>query len=65
MTFQIRPNGLGEIGFVDHQQIGLRNAGAAFARNFVAAGDVDDLDGVIGEFTAETGGQIVAAGFDE
>jgi len=43
----------------------LGDAGAAFARDFVTASDVDDVDGVIGEFAAEVGGQVVATGFDE
>lgn len=63
--FQIGADGLGEVGFVDDQQIGLSDSGAAFARNFVAAGDIDDLDGVVRQFAAETGGQIIAAGFDQ
>ena len=41
------------------------DAGTAFAWDFVATGNVDDLDGVIGEFTAETGGKIISAGFEE
>jgi len=56
---------LSQVRFVDDQQIGLRDAGAAFSRNFVAAGNVDDLDCVIRQFAAEARGQVVAAGFDE
>ena len=43
----------------------MGDAGTAFAWDFVAASDVDDVDGVVGEFAAEVGSQVVAAGFDE
>ena len=55
----------GEVDFVDDQEVALGDAGAAFARDFVAAGDVDDLDGEIREFPAEAGGEVVATGLDE
>jgi hypothetical protein len=62
---EVRADRLGEISFVDHEEVGLRNAGTAFARNFVAAGDIDNIDSVIGKFTTEMGGQIIPAGFKE
>src|SRR5215510_9156041 len=33
-----------EIDFVDHEQVGTRDARAAFGRNLVAGGDVDDIE---------------------
>ena len=62
---QIGADGAGEIGFIDNQEVGLRDAGAAFAGDFVAAGDVDDVDGEIGKLAAEVSGQVVAAGFEQ
>ena len=43
----------------------LRDAGAAFARDLVAGGDVDHVERQIGQFGAERGGEVVAARFDE
>ena len=62
---EIGADGGREVGFVDDEEVALRDAGAAFAGDFVAARDVNDLDGVIGQFAAETGCEIIAAGFDE
>ena len=39
--------------------------GPAFRGNLVAGGDVDHVDGEIGQFRREGRGQIVAAGFDQ
>ena len=50
-----------EVGFVDDEQIGLRDAGTAFARDFVSATNVDDLDREVGQFPAEARREIVAA----
>lgn len=55
----------GDVDFVDDQQVGFGDAGAAFPGDFVAGGDVDDVQGKVGEFGAECGGEVVAAGFDE
>jgi len=54
-----------EVGLVDDEEVGLRDAGPALARDLVAAGDVDDVDGVIGQLPAEVRGQVVAARLDE
>ena len=54
-----------EIGLVDHEQIGLRDARAALARHLVAARDVDHVDREVGELAAVLRGQVVAAGLDE
>ncbi|HZO56638.1 MAG TPA: hypothetical protein VFB63_28270 [Bryobacteraceae bacterium] len=62
---EVGADGLGEIGFIDDKQVTLRDARAAFARNFVATRNVDNLDGEVGELAAEARGEIVAAGFDE
>src|ERR1700690_1065924 len=50
-----------QIGLVDDQQVGTRDAGAALPRNLVAARDVDDVEGEIGQLRAEGGGQVIAA----
>src|SRR5581483_10522841 len=63
--FQVRSDGSGEVGFVDNEQVGLGDARAAFARDFVAASDVNDVNSVIGQFAAEMGGQVVAPGFKQ
>ncbi len=54
-----------EVGFVDDEQVAFGDAGAALARNFFAAGHVDDVDRQVAEFRAEGGSQVVAAAFDE
>lgn len=62
---EVSANDGGEVGFVDDEEVALGDARAAFARDFIAARDVDDLDGEVGKFAAEAGGEVVAAGFDE
>ena len=62
---QIRAHRRRKVGLVDDEEVGLRDAGAAFARDFIAARDVDDLNGEIGEFAAEMRGEIVATGFNQ
>ena len=62
---QRRPHHGGEIDFVNNQQVGTRNAGPTLARNFVARGDVDHVQGKIRELRTEGGGQIIAAAFHE
>ena len=54
-----------QVGLVDDEQVGPGDAGAALARDLVAAGDVDDVDGQVGQLGAEGGGQVVAAALDE
>ena len=41
------------------------DARSALARDLVAGGDVDDVDGDVGEFRAKGRRQVVAAGFHE
>ena len=55
----------GEIGLVDHEQVGLRDAGAALARDLVAAGDVDHVDRVVDQLAAVLRGEVVAAALDD
>ncbi len=55
----------GDVDFVDDQQVGFGDARAAFAGDFVAGGDVDDVQGEVGQFRAEGGGEVVAAGFHQ
>ncbi len=54
-----------QVGLVDDQQVRLRDARPALARDLVAAGHVDDVDGEVGELAAELRGQVVAAALDE
>jgi hypothetical protein len=57
---EVCPDGCGQVGLVDDEQVGLGDARAAFARNFVAAGHINPINGVIRQFAAEMGGQVVA-----
>src|SRR5688572_14770046 len=50
-----------QVDLVDDQEVGAGDAGAAFARDLVAGGDVDDIDRQIGQFGREGRRQIVAA----
>ena len=54
-----------EVGLVDDQEVGAGDAGAALARDVVAAGDVDDEDLHVGERRAEDRREVVAAALDE
>ena len=45
----------GDVDFVDDQHVGFGDAGAALAGDFVAGGDVDDVEGQVAEFGAEGG----------
>ena len=54
-----------QIDLVDHQEIGAGDARPAFRGNLVAGGDVDDVDGEIGQLRRKRRGEIVAAGFDQ
>ena len=53
----------GEVDLVDDEEIGSSDAGAALARDFFAARDVDDIDSEVGELRGKGGGEIVAARF--
>ena len=55
----------GDVDFVDNQQVGFGDAGAAFSGDFVAGGHVDHVQGQVAQFRAEGGGEVVAAGFDQ
>ena len=50
---QTRMNILRNVDFVDHQQIRLRDAGAAFARDLFPFAHIDDEDQSVDEFGAE------------
>ena len=54
-----------EVDLVDHQQAAALDAGSAFARNFVAARHVDDVNESVHQLRTERRRQIVAAAFDE
>src|SRR5579862_6553536 len=50
---------LREVRLVDHEQVGLGDAGAALAGDLVAPGHVDHVDRKIDELAAELGGEVV------
>ena len=54
-----------KVGLVDDQKIAAQDSRAAFARNIVAARDIDHEQPVIDKIEREGRGEIVAAGFDE
>ena len=65
MTSRLAPTcGARSILLID-EQIALRDAGPALARDLVAAGDVDDVDREVGELAAVLRGEVVAAALDE
>ena len=65
ITPRSAPDERREIRLVDDEQIGLRDARPAFARNLVAARHVDHVNRVIGEVAAELRGKVIAAALDE
>src|SRR4051812_22108431 len=54
-----------EVGLVDHEEVRQRDSGPALARHLVPSGDVDHIDGVVGELAAVLRGEVVAAALDE
>ena len=54
-----------EVNLVDDEQVGLGDAGAALARDFVPAAHIDDIDGEVCQFRAERGGEVVSAAFHQ
>ena len=62
---KVGADGWRQIGFVNDQEIGLRDARAAFAGNLVSTRNINDLNRVIGQFAAETGRQVIPARFQE
>ena len=63
--FEVCSDGLGKVRFVDDQQVGLGDARPALAGDFVTARDIDNLDGVIGEFATEASSEVIPSGFEE
>ena len=55
----------GQVDLVDDQQVAAGDPRSALARDLVAGGHVDDVDGDVGQFGAEGGRQVVAARFDQ
>ncbi len=62
---EVGPDQRREVGLVDDQQIGARDARTAPAWNLVAAGNVDHEDLPVDQAPAERCGQVVAAALDE
>ncbi len=62
---EVRSHGGGQIRFVDHEQVRLRDAGSAFPRDFVTSGNINYVNRVIGQFPAEMRREVITAGFDE
>src|SRR5688572_5340472 len=54
-----------EVDLVDDEQVGACDPGAALARDLLALGDIDDVDGGVHQLGAERGGKVVAAALDE
>ena len=50
-----------QIDFIDDQKVTLHNAGAAFARDLIALGHIDNKHCGIGELGGERGGKVIAA----
>src|SRR4029077_19321384 len=53
-----------EVDLVDHQQVASGYSRAAFPRDFVPLGYVDNINCPVGELRRKSGGPVVAAGFD-
>ena len=62
---QVRADVRGKVGLVDDHKVAEPDRRAAFARNFVAAGNVDDVDERVHQFRREGRRQVVAATLDE
>ena len=54
-----------QIDLVDDEQIRSRDAGAALARDLVAARDINHINGGVHKLRAETRGEVVAAAFEK
>src|SRR5882672_10299970 len=54
-----------EVDLVDDQQVRLGDARAALARDLVTGGDVDHVEGEVGQLRAESRSEVVASRFDE
>ena len=65
MTSRLGADVRREIDLVDDQQVRPGDAGAALARNLVAARDVDDVDRRVDQLGAEAGGEVVAAALEK
>lgn len=62
---EVCSHGWGQISLIDHQEVRLSQTGPTFPGNLIATSDVDHLNGVVCQFPAEAGCQIIAAGFEE
>src|ERR1041384_2536569 len=62
---EVRADVRREIDLVDDEEVRARDARPALARNLVAAGHVDDVNGGIDELRAEAGGEVVAAALEQ
>ena len=54
-----------KVGLIDHEDIGFGDRRAAFSRNFFARGNVDYINGNVGQFGAECRRQIIAAALNQ
>lgn len=62
---EVGADGGREVRLVDDEQVALRDAGPALARDLVATAHVDHVDDVVRELAAVVGGQVVASALDE
>ena len=63
--FERRADVRRQVDFVDDEQIGANDAGAAFARDLVATRYINDVDRNIRQIGTERGREIIATTFDE
>src|SRR5262249_8886214 len=54
-----------KVDLIDHEEVGACDAGTSFPRYLIAAGNIDDVNGCVNQFGAETGRKIVATAFEE
>jgi len=62
---EVRSDRGSQVDLVDQEQVGLGDTRTALTRYLVAAGDVNDVDCVVGQLPAEVGCKVVSAGLDE
>ena len=54
-----------EIGFIDYEQVALRDPWSAFTRNFFAGCNIDDVNRQVAQFRAKRGSEVVSAALNE
>ena len=62
---QVRADRFGDVCFVYHQEVCLRDARAPLSRDLIAAAHVDDVHDEVGELPGVVRREVVPAGLDE